>query len=192
VRRFELGIGPLSARLGYTRPDLSPLQSADDASPIFLLGNYPYAAVSPGSRVVQQSVIITTAEVVAGNFAYARFTPPAGGAWLRRVSVATDAASYAGWVTTNQVVPAGVVVNVGSTARVWRPDDREVFPPISNASVGYYSVNNVFTRDSAISWNPATWWQGTDLFTQCSSVTEGMVATIEYEPPLEGLTRQVK
>jgi hypothetical protein len=191
-RRFELGIGPLLARLGLTRPDQNPLDLTDELRPMVLAGDYRYAAVSPGSRVCWITAAITTAQVGAvGNRAILVFDPPTEGCWLRSVQAQTDAGSFAGWATTNQVgLPAGIIP-LGQTQRGFRPDDREPYPTMPTPLPGSFpGANPVTNRMTAYTFPaPAAWFQGIRLFVVCETVNEGMMATIEFETPLEGMHR---
>jgi len=192
MRRFELSLGPLLARLGYTRPDEDPLQSADLVQPVLLVAPPSYGAPSPGSRVCWQSAGITTAQVIAtgpGRFGAVFFEPPAGGGWLRAIFSQTDAGSFSGWATENEIA-TGFVLTIGTFERSLRPDSREPYPNLVTSSPGTVPAYPVVNRQGQQVFNPPTWWQGTTLFCVCSSADEGMTATVEFEPALEGLRRQ--
>jgi hypothetical protein len=98
LRRFEFGLGPLLARLGYTRPDEDPLQSADVVHPTVGLGAFPFSVPHPGGRL--QSV---TCEVPANpaGFSTAFFGPPPGGCWVHALLAKTNGGSFARIGTSN-------------------------------------------------------------------------------------------
>jgi hypothetical protein len=190
MRRFELGLAPLLARLGYTRPDEDPLQSGDLVQPVFAVAPPSFGAPSPGSRVCWIGAGLTTAQAIAaGGFAIIVFDPPAGGCWLRSITAQTDGASYFGWATENQI-GTGAIVPIGTTQRPLRFDNRETYPVMSNPTVGTVAAVPFNNRTPNMAF-PPTWWVGTGLYVCCTTAAEGMTATLEFEMPLEGSRRQV-
>jgi hypothetical protein len=188
-RRWEAYLGPLFARLGINRPDLNPVNLEDAARTVALVGDYRYGGPSPGCRRCMQAGLVPAP--AAGRFATWIFSPPAGGAWLTTVLVVGDGGSAFRIGTSNQVTTPGVVPT-GTTQRSFRPDNREPYPSLLTQTQGDGLTLEPFARVvGALAWNPGLWWVGTNIIVQIETAAEGGSAVIEFEPPLEGITRTV-
>ena len=192
MRRFELGIGPLLARLGYTRPDEDPLQSGDLVYPSMVLANLPYGAASPGCRFQAATAFCTG----GADLAQIYLTPPAGGCWVRRIIV-DSANNFVFWGTSNDTPAHPVLVApVATLANDVRPDNREAGAPLTILT-GDSGTAPTTTLDALLysfldyRWDPAFWWVGTKLGFSGSVAADPLTVSIQYETPLEGMRRQI-
>jgi hypothetical protein len=188
-RRFELDIGPLVARLGFTRPDEQPFQGADCVYPVLLYGDYGGAATSPGSRVCSASAV---AGPLGGQLSAIYFSPPAGGCWLHSFSAVCSAGSDVIWWTDNQVATPALLAS-GSSSVEARWDNREVVSPPSLVETGTFVSGFPLALNSLIGEHKfirPVWWSATRFCLHARAPNESLNGTIVYEPPLVGMRRQ--
>lgn len=204
MRRFELAIAPLLARLGYSRPDEDPLQSADEIRPVMMVGDFRTAVPSPGGghQIFQGS----TGAVGPGLFGVLIFGPPAGGAWLHQIVWHPGAGSYGVLTMENETTFAPGLVNSGTGGEVGRFDAREPGSPLTfqgGTSTALVSPSALLPPDAISRFYPPIWWYGDSgpsisplsrsgrITIQCQNANEVAVADVIYSVPLAGVRRQV-
>ena len=202
-RRFELGLAPLLARLGLTRPDENPLALSDDVRPVYVVGGAPTAVPGAGGRM--QIARFDSGVVGAGIFGTCIIGPPSGGAWLHSIYLTTGgSAAFLSFENTTTFAPG--FLGTGSFGQVGRLDARETADPLkgqAGTSTGLVSPAMRVDPFARFTFGPTpTWWYGLNadsitplalsgrITIQCDTATEQLSVDVMYETPLYGVRRQ--